>query len=305
MVSYMMSKTLKGGLLLTLTALIWGTAFVSQRMGMEHLGPFTFNGVRTLLGGVVLLPVIFVIQKKRKSMEVERPAVQNRLYLMGGVLCGIILFAASSLQQVGIQYTTAGKAGFLTALYIVIVPILSIFLKKYPDLKIWISVAVAAVGTYLLSVKEGFAIEPGDVYVILGAVVFSLHILVIGYFSPRTDAVKMSCVQFFVAGAIAMVAAFILETPNLADILASWGPILYAGVMSSGVAYTLQIIGQRDTPPAVASLIMSLESVFAALAGWVVLGELLSAQEIVGCLLVFSAVILAQIPSSRRKKLQH
>lgn len=297
-----MSKSLKGGLILTLVALIWGTAFVAQSVGMDLLGPFTFNGVRTLIGGVMLLPVLWVIERQRKKIGVQPPETGNKIYVKSGILCGVILFAASSLQQIGIQYTTAGKAGFLTALYIVIVPILSIFLKKFAGLKVWISVLIAAVGTYLLSVKEGFRIEAGDIYVILGAVVFSLHILVIGYYSPKTDAVKMSCVQFFTAGILGVLIAVFVEHPSLQAILASWGPILYAGVVSSGIGYTLQIIGQRDTPPAVASLIMSLESVFAVLAGWVILGEQLTPKEMLGCGLVFAAVILAQLPSFRKKE---
>ena len=295
-------RNFKGALLLSIAAFIWGTAFVAQSMGMEHIGPFTFNGVRTLVGGVVLLPIIFFLDSKRKKLNIEVHHDSKKNYLVGGFLCGIILFAASSLQQVGLQYTTAGKAGFLTALYIVIVPIIGIFMKRKAGIKIWISVAIAAVGTYLLSVTEGFSIELGDLLVIICAVIFSFHIITIDHYSSRTDAIKLSCMQFLTAGTISMVVAFIFENPQLEGILMSWGPILYAGIMSSGVAYTLQIIGQRDTPPAIASLIMSLESVFAVLAGLVVLNEQLTAQETLGCVLVFSAVILAQIPSLRKKE---
>lgn len=295
-------KKIKGPLLLGLAAFIWGTAFVAQSMGMDHLGPFTFNGVRTLIGGIVLLPVIFLVGGKRKKMNVPEPGTGNKLYLLAGGICGVILFAASSLQQIGLQYTTAGKAGFLTALYIVIVPIIGIFMKRMPGLKVWVSVVVAAIGTYMLSVSEGFTIEAGDLYVIASAVIFSFHIVGIDHFSPKTDAVKMSCVQFFVAGAIAMIIAFIFENPELDAILKSWGPILYAGVVSSGIGYTVQIIGQRDTPPTVASLILSLESVFAVLAGWAILGEVLAPKEIFGCVLVFAAVILAQLPKLGKKK---
>ena len=197
-----------------------------------------------------------------------------------------------------------GKAGFLTALYIVMVPIIGIFMKKFPGVKVWIGVVIAAIGTYILSVKDGFAIESGDLYIICSAFIFSFHIIVIGHFSPKTDAVKMSCVQFFTAGIIAVVIAIFVEKPLMADILASWGPILYAGIISSGIAYTLQIVGQRYTPPAVASLILSLESVFAVLAGWVILGEQLSPKELFGCVLVFAAVILAQLPSFKPKKMK-
>lgn len=299
-----MNKSLKGAILLALAAFIWGTGFVAQSLGMEHIGPFTFNGVRTLVGGVFLLPVIFFISKSRKSMGVETDSAGNRLFIPAGILCGLFLCAASSLQQIGIQYTSAGKAGFLTALYIVMVPIIGIFMKKFPGVKVWIGVVIAAIGTYILSVKDGFAIESGDLYIICSAFIFSFHIIVIGHFSPKTDAVKMSCVQFFTAGIIAVVIAIFVEKPLMADILASWGPILYAGIISSGIAYTLQIVGQRDTPPAVASLILSLESVFAVLAGWVILGEQLSPKELFGCVLVFAAVILAQLPSFKPKKMK-
>lgn len=295
-------REFKGALLLCIAAFIWGTAFVAQRVGMEYIGPFTFNGVRTLVGGIVLLPVIFIIGKKRKKMGISPSETNNKKYISGGIICGLFLFGASSLQQVGMQYTTAGKAGFLTALYIVIVPIIGIFLKRRAGMKIWISVAIAVLGTYFLSVKEGFSIGIGDTYVILCAFVFSFHIIFVDKYSSLTDAVKLSCTQFFTAGTISMVVAFIVETPELNGILMSWLPILYAGIMSSGVAYTLQIIGQRDTPPAVASLIMSLESVFSVLAGLVILGETLSGQEVFGCVLVFAAVILAQIPSFKRKQ---
>ena len=288
-------KQFRGALLLTLTALIWGTAFVAQSLGMDHLGPFTFNGVRNFVAALALLPVILFL-RRRKSPVAQPGAAGNyrKTLWLGGVLCGVALAVASSLQQIGIQFTTAGKAGFLTALYIVVVPLLGLFFKKRVGLNIWISVVIAAVGTYLLSIKENFTIGTGDLFVILCAVAFSVHILLIDRFSPLVSGVELSCVQFLTCGVLCTVAAFIMEQPNWNDILLSLGPILYTGLMSSGVGYTLQIIGQKDTPPAVASLIMSLESVFAALSGWLILGESMSPKEAFGCVLVFAAVILAQ-----------
>ena len=280
-------KQFRGALLLTITALIWGTAFVAQSLGMDHLGPFAFNGVRNFIAALALLPVLLFMQRKApKKTQTDEERKQSRKTLwVGGVLCGSALAVASNLQQFGISFTTVGKAGFLTALYIVIVPILGLFLKKRVPVTVWVSVVIAAAGTYLLSVQEGFTIAPGDLLVILCALGFSVHILIIDHFSPMVNGVALSCVQFLVCG-----------------ILKSAGPLLFTGLMSSGVGYTLQILGQKDTPPAVASLIMSLESVFAALSGWLVLGQSMNGRELLGCVLVFAAVILAQIPLEALKK---
>ena len=290
-------KQFRGALLLTLPALIWGTAFVAQSLGMDYLGPFTFNGVRNFVAAVGLLPVIAFLRRRQGKAEARGAAGNSRKTLwVGGVLCGLALGGASSLQQIGIQFTTVGKAGFLTALYIVIVPLLGLLLKKRVALPVWVSVVIAAVGTYLLSIQEDFTIAAGDLFVILCAVCFSVHILLVDRFSPSVNGVELSCIQFLVAGVFSTIVAFLVETPNVQDILRSWGPILYTGLISSGVGYTLQILGQKDTPPAVASLIMSLESVFAALSGWLLLGQGMTGREAVGCALVFAAVVLAQIP---------
>ena len=290
-------KQFRGALLLTLTALIWGTAFVAQSLGMDYLGPFTFNGVRNFVAAVGLLPVIAFLRRRQGKAEARGAAGNSRKMLwVGGVLCGLALGVASSLQQIGIQFTTVGKAGFLTALYIVIVPLLGLLLKKRVALPVWVSVVIAAAGTYLLSIQEDFTIAVGDLFVILCAVCFSVHILLVDRFSPSVNGVELSCIQFLVAGVFSTIVAFLVETPNVQDILRSWGPILYTGLISSGVGYTLQILGQKDTPPAVASLIMSLESVFAALSGWLLLGQGMTGREAVGCALVFAAVVLAQIP---------
>ena len=284
---------IKSLILLFLTAVIWGIAFVAQSVGMEYVKPFTFNGVRCLLGGVVLLPVIYVFSKK-KTTEEKKTEDKNALWL-GGTLCGLCLCAASCFQQIGLQYTTAGKAGFLTALYIVLVPMIGIFFKKKCSPFVLGSIVLATVGLYLLSIKEGFYIETGDIYVIICALIFSIHILVIDHFSPKCDGVKLSCVQFFVSGVIATIIALIIEKPEFTQIMAAWLPIAYAGILSCGVAYTLQIIGQKGINPTVASLVLSLESVVSVLAGWLLLNQSLSARELVGCVIMFTAIILAQL----------
>lgn len=292
----------KNALILVLTAFIWGTAFVAQSVGMDYLEPFTFNGVRSLIGGAALLPCIAILQRFNKKdgsgKEPGRGAAPRRQkdMVFGGIACGLLLFAASSLQQIGIQYTTAGKAGFITAFYIVIVPVLGIFLKKKTGWKVWAAVVIALAGLYFLCMTEKFTVGKGDVLIFACALVFSVHILVIDHFSPKVDGVKMSCIQFFVCGTASLPFMFLLETPRAGAMLNGWIPLLYAGVLSCGVAYTLQIIGQKNVDPAIASLILSLESCFSVLAGWAVLGERLSVRESIGCALMFAAIVLAQVP---------
>lgn len=293
----------KNAIMLILTAFIWGTAFVAQSVGMDYLEPFTFNGVRSLIGGIALLPCILFLEKWNKKNPSEETAVKGtkKDLIVGGIACGVLLCAASSLQQIGLVYTTAGKAGFITACYIVIVPVFGIFLHKKIGLKVWIAVALSVVGLYFLCITEGFAIGKGDLYVFGCAILFSLHILVIDYFAPRVDGVKMSCIQFFVCGIISLIPMFALETPTIEGMLAGWFPLLYAGVLSCGVAYTLQIVGQKNVNPAIASLILSMESCFSVLAGWAILGEKLSMRESAGCVLMFAAIILAQLPEKKRE----
>ena len=291
-----MSSKLKNEGLLVLTALIWGSAFVAQRVGMDHIGPFAFNSLRCLMGSVVLIPLIIYRKKKMEKSEIPVVREDKKTLITGGILCGIAMAVASSLQQFGLIYTTAGKAGFITALYILIVPILGLLLGKKVGKKVWIGVAFAVVGMYLLCIKEGFSISKGDTLVMLCAVVFSIHILLISYFSPRVDGVKLSCVQFAICGIICAVPMFSIEKPTLEGILLSLIPLLYAGVLSCGVAYTLQIIAQKNVEPTVASLILSLESVFAVLTSWVVIHEALTPKEIFGCVLMFVAIIFAQLP---------
>ena len=289
---------LKNGLMLFLTAFIWGTAFVAQSVGMDYLGPFTFNGIRSMIGGAALLPCIWIIQK----MNGKPDGTESKKDLItGGIACGILLFAASSLQQIGIQYTTAGKAGFITAFYIVIVPVLGILLHKKTGWKIGLAVVLAIVGLYFLCMTESFSIDKGDILVFLCALVFAVHILVIDHFAPKVNGVKMSCMQFFICGILSIPFMFTIETPTFTAVTGAWMPLLYAGVLSCGVAYTLQILGQKNVNPAVASLILSLESCFSVLAGWVVLGEKLSVRESVGCAFMFAAIILAQLPEKKGK----
>ncbi len=338
-----MNHKLRYNLLLMLAALIWGSAFVAQSVGMDYLEPFTFNSVRSFMGSLVLLPVIFFMDRQKKAGEgdANRPdgdaahrelpgksreknavreapekngrknAVQDatgkdadvqrrKILLTGGVCCGVILTVSTSLQQIGLVYTTAGKAGFITALYILIVPLLGLFLGKKVGGKTWIGVALAVAGMYLLCIKEGFSISYGDFMVLLCAFVFSLHILTVDYFSPKVDGVRLSCIQFFVCGCLCAVPMMLFERPEIHQILQAWLPLAYAGVLSSGVAYTLQIITQKHLNPTVASLLMSLESVFAALTGWLILKERLSPKELLGCVLVFAAIILAQLPENGR-----
>lgn len=291
----------KNAFMLFLTAFIWGTAFVAQSVGMDYLGPFGFNGIRSLIGGVALLPCIYILGKINKNSN-EKGDVKT--LAAGGICCGLALFAASSMQQIGIQYTTAGKAGFITAFYIVLVPVFGIFLGKKTGWKIWLAVALALAGLYFLCITESFSVGRGDIYVFIGALLFTVHILVIDYFAPRTDGVKMSCIQFFVAGILSMFPMAAFETTTVEGIMRSWGPLLYAGVLSCGVAYTLQIIGQKNMNPTVASLILSMESCISVLAGWAILGEQLSVREGVGCILMFAAIVLAQIPEKQSKNRQ-
>ena len=313
-----MKKTsVKNPILLFLTAVIWGVAFVAQSVGMDYVGPFTFSFTRCIIGGLVLIPCIMFLDRLKeregrhaagdiKSGETsgtDRPEAaasgkrrDRKTLLTGGICCGTALCVASNLQQFGIQYTTVGKAGFITAMYIVLVPLLGIFLKKKAGLKVWVSVVIAVAGLYLLCITEDFTLGWGDFLVLLCAFVFSVHILVIDYFSPKVDGVKMSCIQFFVCGLLSGIGLLIWEKPEIHAILQAWMPILYAGAMSCGVAYTLQIVGQKGMNPTVASLILSLESVVSVLSGWLLLGQSLSMRELSGCALMFIAIVLAQLP---------
>lgn len=286
----MKKKQLGNSLLLLLTATIWGSAFVAQSVGMEHVGPFTFTFSRSIIGGMVLLPCILLLGKWKKGFA-------TKVEWIGGICCGIALCVASNFQQVGMQYTTVGKAGFITALYVVLVPIFGIFMKKRVSLLIWGCVAVSVAGLYLLCMPAGaFILAFGDLLVLLCAVLFSVHILVIDYFSPKGDGVVISCIQFFTCGILSGIPMLFFENPTVGSMLDAKWSILYAGVLSSGVAYTLQVVAQKNVNPTVASLIMCLESVVAVLAGWIILGQGMSLREIWGCVLMFAAIVVAQLP---------
>ena len=319
----------RNSLLLILTSFIWGISFVAQSQGGDAIGPFSFNCIRFLLGSAVLLPVIFFLDKKTSHNNTgemplhnntdEMPlhnqkrhrASSNKTLWLGGISCGIILCIASNLQQLGInQGTPAGKAGFLTACYIILVPIFGLFLKKKCGWNVWIGVVLTLAGLYLLCMTDSLTLQLSDILVLLCAVIFALHILVIDHFSPLVNGVKMSCIQFFTAGILTAIPMFLIDMkhslsgftewlPSLAS-WDAWIPLLYAGIMSCGVAYTLQIIGQKGVNPTVASLLLSLESVFSVLAGWILLQEKLGLREILGCVLIFAAIILAQLPSKQK-----
>lgn len=292
----MNTTQVKKSLVLLLTATIWGTAFVAQSVGMDYVEPFTFTFARSIVGGIVLIPVIWFFSRGQK-----RP-ILTKEELIGGICCGLALCAASNFQQIGIVHTTVGKAGFITALYVVIVPILGIFLKKKASFIIWISVGLSVVGLYLLCMTgDSLRLAYGDFLVLVCALLFSIHIMIIDYFSPKGDGVRISCVQFFVCGIVSGVIMLFVEDVSVGNIMAAKMPILYAGVLSSGVAYTLQIVGQKDMNPTVASLILCLESVISALAGWVILHEALTTRELLGCALMFAAIVLAQVPMPERK----
>lgn len=295
--------TLRQSLLLLLTSMIWGAAFVAQSVGMDYIGPFTFNAARNLIGAAVLLPCIAFLKMgsgAKPEPSHDTPEGKKTLFA-GGIACGVLLFAASNLQQIGMQDTTVGKAGFVTAMYIVLVPAFGVFLKKRVGMKVWGAIALAVAGLYLLCMTgDSAALQKGDLLILCCAGVFSLHILTVDHYSPKVDGVKMSCIQFFVCGVLSGICMLLFETPDISRILQAWAPILYAGVLSCGVAYTLQIVGQKGVNPAVASLILSMESVFSVIAGWLVLGQTLSGREMGGCALMFAAILLAQLPDRKK-----
>jgi drug/metabolite transporter (DMT)-like permease len=291
-----MGKGAVGTALLTCAAFIWGSAFVAQSMGMEYVKPATFNAVRFFVGALSLLPVIWARSRRAGSGGLGA-AGGGRTLIAAGLVCGCVLFAGAVLQQTGIVYTTVGKAGFITTLYIIIVPIIGLFLGKKAALRMWFCAAAAMAGLYFLcGGGDVSSVNRGDLLVLGCAVLFSVHILLIDRFSPLVDGVKLSFLQFLASAALSLVMAFATEQPDLSSIWAARMPILFTGVLSCGVGYTFQIIGQKSVNPSLASLVMSLESVFAALTGWIVLGQVLSAKEIAGCTLIFAAIIYAQVP---------
>lgn len=287
-------------LLLVLAAMIWGAAFVAQSEGTKYVGACTFVCTRYVLSAAILIPLGLASGRKGGKTPLSRGELKHAA--LGGAVCGIFLALASLSQQVGIETTTAGKAGFITALYVVGVPILGIFFGRRPGLKIWFCAALGVIGLYLISVKEGFVIEKGDALMMLCAFLFSFQIMSVDHFSKGTEnLLLLAGFQFLATAVISGIGMLFFETPRWADIAAAAVPILYAGVMSGAVGYTLQILGQKYTDPAVASLIMSLEAVFCALSGWLILHQTLSKREILGCALLFAAVILAQLPAVKKR----
>lgn len=280
--------------MLLAAAMIWGSTFVAQSLGMRHIGPFTFQAVRSLLGALALWPVILLVGRYKTLKEGGTARGDRRALLTGGTLCGLVLFAAVNLQQFGLRETTAGKAGFLTALYILIVPLYGLLFGHRVRSVMWLSVVIAGAGLYLLSVTETFIILRGDVLLILCAFAFAAQILLVDHYAVKVSGMKLCAVQFLVCGLLSLAAMFVFEKPAMKSILAAAGPLLYAGVLSSGVAYTLQILAQRTTPPAVASLLMSLEAVFAVFTGMLVLGEMPSLREVIGSAMMFAAILISQ-----------
>ncbi len=282
-------NTITADLLLLLVAIIWGFGFVAQRAGMEHIGPYAFNGIRFLLGGLCLLPLVLRTQTPLLAVTRRVPLVY------AGGAAGLVLFAGATLQQLGIQYTTAGKAGFITGLYVVIVPLIGMFFRQVTGIGTWIGTILAVIGMYLLSVRGAMVIDPGDLFVLIGAIFWAVHVLLLGYLSPRTVPVRLAMVQFFVCGLLSLFIAFCVETITLSAIREAAIPILYGGVASVGAGYTLQVVVQRRAHPAHAAILLSLESAFAALGGWWLLNEHLSMRGITGCGLMLTGMLISQL----------
>lgn len=297
----MKKQELKSVLMLLLTAAIWGFAFVAQRVGMQYVGAFTFNGVRFALGSLSLLPVIYFFSKTANGQKKENADIKTTI--KSGIIAGSVLFIAASLQQVGLIYTTAGKAGFITSLYIVLVPILGIYLKQKTQLVTWVGAVTAAIGLYFLSINESFTIEFGDLLEIIGAFFWAMHILLIDKFVKNVDAVKLSSVQFAVCSILSLITAFIFEDVNLGTLSQATVPILYGGIMSAGVAYTLQAIGQKHAKPGPAAIALSMESVFAAIGGILILSEKLPMRGYFGCILMLTGMLIAQSDNFKKSNI--
>ncbi|MGI6752049.1 MAG: DMT family transporter [Anaerovoracaceae bacterium] len=310
----MNKKKVAANFILLFTAFIWGTGFVAQRVGMEYIGPLTFIAIRFFLATIMLLCVIWLSKMKAKITgnpsklldTEEKKAVSQkdrRIFIVAGFSCGGILFCGAYMQQLGLVFTTAAKASFITALYIIIVPLLGLFLKHHIGIKCWIGVASGSVGLYLLCITEAFTMAKGDFIVVIGAFFWACHVLVIDLFLPMIDGVKLAAFQFAVCSAIAGIAMIIFETPLLDAILACAFPIAYAGIVCAGIGFTLQIIGQKYTSPTVASLLMSTEAVFGAVAGFIILNEKMTNRELTGCAFMLAAIVLSQLPEKQKEVL--
>jgi drug/metabolite transporter (DMT)-like permease len=285
---------MKSNILLLITAMIWGFAFVAQRSGMDYVGPFTFNAVRFTLGGIFLFPILLVNNRRKFKNEPLLPLSSNKILLKGGIIAGIILFFGASFQQGGMVYTTAGKAGFITGLYIILVPILGIMFKQKTTAAIWLGAVVALIGLYLLSVNENLSIDLGDLLVLASAFFWGFHVLVISRYSPKTDPIQLAFFQFILCAFFSLIASVIIETTTLQKLFDAAVPILYAGVVSVGIAYTLQVVAQQEAHPSHAAIIMSLEAVFAVIGGWIVLDESIPLRGLIGCGLMLTGMIISQ-----------
>lgn len=287
--------TAKSDALLLTTAIIWGFAFVAQRVGMDYVGPFTFNGIRFAIGSLSLLPLVAMSREQRTATnEILSPPGLKTILLGGGAL-GLALFLGASLQQIGLVYTTAGKAGFITGLYVIIVPLLGLIWRQQPRLGTWVGAFLAAIGLYFLSVTEKFSMEFGDLLVLISAFFWAAHVLIIGWLSPRINPIKLAFSQYVACSILSLITASVVEDITLRSIFQATVPILYGGLLSVGVAYTLQVVAQRDAHPAHAAILLSLESVFAAIGGWLILDEIISARGLFGCGLMLAGMLLSQL----------
>lgn len=290
--------------MLLVTAAIWGFAFVAQRVGMDYVGPFTFNASRFFLGAISLLPLLLLIKPEPVQTDNDQSSGnKKRMPLwLGGILAGLLLFMGSTFQQVGLQYTTAGNAGFITGLYIILVPIIALLWGQKTGKHTWFGALLAVVGLYLLSVTDDFTLAYGDLLQLIGAVFWAGHVLLIGWLSPKMDALRLSIVQFFTCGFISLIAAFVTETPEVGSITEAWQPIAYAGLLSVGVAYTLQVFAQKEAPASHAAIILSLEAVFAVIGGYLFLNELLTMKGLIGCGLMLAGMLVSQFePKSKHQ----
>ncbi|CAJ1879127.1 DMT family transporter [Aeromonas salmonicida] len=282
---------MRSNMMLLMAAAIWGLGFVAQRLGMDHMGPYTFNGLRFLLGAASLLPLLWWLKSRQPSGQSE----DRRLLLTGGLLAGAVLFSAASLQQVGLLYTTAAKAGFITGLYIILVPVIGLALRHKTGTNTWVGALIAMAGLYYLSVTEDFTIGYGDLLQVAGALFWAIHLLVLDHYSSRVAPIRLASVQFLVCGLLSLAVAFTIEMPTISGAVAGWQALLYAGLVSIGVGYTLQVVGQRGAHPAHAAIILSLETVFAAIGGVLLLGEILDERAIVGCALMLAGMLISQV----------
>lgn len=300
-----MNKKVKSTIYLMLTAIIWGTAFVAQRQGMSSIGPFMFSALRMYLGTLTLIPIIYISLYRAKSSKnyIQKSASEikagNKLLLQGGIWCGLIIFFAANFQQVGLVSTSAGKTAFITTLYILLVPIIGIFLKRKLHWYIWLAVAMGTIGLYFLSITDSFTIAFGDLVVLIGAFFWAFHILCMDYYAPKVMVTKLIAIQFFISGSLSLIVSLLTEPVIVEGLLDAMPTIIYTGIMSSGLAFTFQGLGQKDANPTTASIILSTEALFGAIAGYLFLSEVFTQREFLGCVLMFSAVIISQLPTRR------